>query len=154
MKNAAMIYISKWLFIILFAYTSISKFLDYNIFVFQMRRAPLPLMHSIAPLLGWLIPLIELFLTIGLLINRYSAKAQFASVGLLIIFELYISGMLLSGFPLPCSCGGIISKMSWNQHLIFNGFFICIGSVAIIQIKKYKYLLENFGENSKDLFSA
>ena len=154
MKRGALTYISKWLFVLLFAYTALSKFLDYNLFVFQMRRAPLPLIQAMAPVLGWIVPLIEICLVIGLLTNRYSSKAQIASVGLLIIFEFYITGMLLSGYPLPCSCGGIISKMSWKQHLIFNAAFIIIGLAGILQNTNISRKEIKIDRNSKDLFSA
>jgi len=154
MKRGALTYISKWLFVLLFAYTALSKFLDYNLFVFQMRRAPLPLIQAMAPVLGWIVPLIEICLVIGLLTNRYASKAQIASVGLLIIFELYITGMLLSGYPLPCSCGGIISKMSWKQHLIFNAAFIIIGLAGILQNTNISRKEIKIDRNSKDLFSA
>jgi len=154
MKRGALTYISKWLFVLLYAYTALSKFLDYNLFVFQMRRAPLPLIQAMAPVLGWIVPLIEICLVIGLLTNRYASKAQIASVGLLIIFELYITGMLLSGYPLPCSCGGIISKMSWKQHLIFNAAFIIIGLAGILQNTNISRKEIKIDRNSKDLFSA
>jgi hypothetical protein len=32
---------------------------------------------------------------------------------------------------LPCSCGGIISKLSWKQHIIFNLFFIVLSVIGI-----------------------
>jgi hypothetical protein len=32
---------------------------------------------------------------------------------------------------LPCSCGGIISKLSWKQHILFNLFFIMLSITGI-----------------------
>ncbi|GAA4090801.1 MauE/DoxX family redox-associated membrane protein [Mucilaginibacter panaciglaebae] len=128
------------IFVLLFSYTSISKFLDYNRFVFQMRQAPIPIVKSIAPFLGWLIPIVESTLVIGLLIKKTRAISLFASVLLLVAFEFYIGGMLLSGLDLPCTCGGIISTMSWNQHLLFNGIVILIGTIAIIKFQNLNFL--------------
>lgn len=135
MKRQVILDIAAILFIILFAYTSTSKFLDRELFVFQIRLAPLPLMITLAPLLGWLIPLIEAALVITLSISKYRLRGLYASVILMVLFEIYIIAMLLSGSHLPCTCGGIISTMTWKQHLPFNAIFILIGTVAIIQSK-------------------
>jgi putative oxidoreductase len=144
------------LFVLLFAYTATSKFLDYNLFVFQMRLAPLPMMILVAPILGWLMPSIELIIAISLLFGRFRLNALYASVILLLIFEFYIVGMLLSRQHLPCTCGGIISTMSWKQHLIFNGVFIAIGLTAIVKLKNIKLIRLNLNrlKNHKDLSRA
>jgi putative oxidoreductase len=128
------------LLLVLFAYTATIKFLDYNKFVFQMRLAPLPLMKFAAPMLGWLMPAIEMAIAIGLLFIRFRLTALYTSVILLLVFEIYIIGMLLSGHDLPCTCGGIISKMSWKQHLAFNAIFILVGLTGILQYRKYKLI--------------
>jgi hypothetical protein len=44
--------------------------------------------------------------------------------------------MLLSEKDLPCSCGGIISSLSWRQHIIFNGVFILLAITGIIFSKQ------------------
>lgn len=145
MNTSKTILLNKWksilpemvifLYVLLFAYTATSKFLDYKLFVFQMRLAPLPFMIAIAPVLGWLMPLIESALAVGLLIKRYRFNALFVSVILMIFFEAYIISMLLSGQHLPCTCGGIISAMSWKAHLMFNATFIFLGIIATKQLK-------------------
>jgi len=121
MKKNLSFEICRAMLILLFAYTATSKFLDYNLFVFQMMRAPMPLMRSVAPVLGWLMPIIEASLVLAL-----------------IIFEIYIIAMLLSGLNLPCTCGGIISTMSWKQHLILNAVFISFGMMAIFHQKNIR----------------
>jgi len=126
------------LLVLLFAYTATSKFLDYDKFVFQMRLAPLPVMKSAAPVLGWLMPVIEILIAAGLLTSRLRLKALYAAVILLFVFECYIAGMLLTGQHLPCTCGGIVSSMSWKQHLLFNAAFIIAGIIAIKQSTNYK----------------
>jgi len=126
---------------LLFVYTSASKFLDYDKFVFQMRLAPVPLMKIAAPVLGWLVPAIEFLiavaLAVGIFISSVKIKALYVSVILLLAFEVYISIMLLSGSHLPCTCGGIISKMGWKQHLFFNAFFILTGFLSIRYLQKH-----------------
>ena len=139
MKKPLLTEICSALLLILFAYTATSKFLDYNLFVFQMKRAPLPLMQTIAPVLGWLLPILEMLIVLGLSIVRFRLSALYGAVILLAVFEMYITGMLLTNQHLPCTCGGIISTMSWKQHLVFNAVFILLGIVAIMQTKKYQF---------------
>jgi len=99
-------------------------------------------MHWAAPILGWLMPSVEMLLVImlaiGIIESKYQTVGIYASLILLLSFEIYISGMLLSGMRLPCTCGGIISKMSWKQHLVFNGIFIIFSAIAIANTKKVK----------------
>lgn len=138
MKKESVIEICIALIVLLFAYTGVSKFLDYDKFVFQMRLAPLPLMIILAPVLGVVMPVIELLIAMALLFNPTRLKALYATIGLLIAFEFYISGMMLTGRHLPCTCGGIISEMGWGQHLLFNMLFILISITTIYLIKNIK----------------
>ena len=142
MKRISFSDIISILLLLLFIYTATSKFLDYDKFVFQMRLAPLTFMHWAAPILGWLMPSVEMLLVImlaiGIIESKYQTVGIYASLILLLSFEIYISGMLLSGIRLPCTCGGIISKMSWKQHLVFNGIFIIFSAIAIANTKKVK----------------
>jgi hypothetical protein len=135
----------KWLFegvvallIVLFTYTAVSKYLAYEKFVHQMQLAPVPLLKGIAPVLGWVMPAIEIIIVCLLLFNQYKIWGIYASLCLLVLFELYISAMLLSGLRLPCTCGGIVSKMTWKQHLLFNAVFILLCILAIVQYRQYK----------------
>jgi hypothetical protein len=135
MKRIPIANIVSVLLLLLFIYTATSKFLDYDRFVFQMKLAPVPLMKWAAPILGWLVPAMETLLVIGIttgfFIPKVIIKALYASIMMLSMFEIYIGIMLLSGSQLPCTCGGIISKMGWGQHLLLNAFFIIMGYVSI-----------------------
>lgn len=132
------------LLIVLFTYTATSKFLDYEKFVFQMRLAPVPFIIPLAPILGWIVPIVEMAIAIVLALGYFSPKLKvtglYASVILLSAFEVYIATMLLSGSHLPCTCGGIISQMGWKQHLFFNAFFIIGGILTIKYSDKIKAL--------------
>ncbi|MDO3627561.1 MauE/DoxX family redox-associated membrane protein [Mucilaginibacter sp. BT774] len=129
-----------FLLIILFAYTATSKFLDYYRFVFQMRLAPFPLIKMFAPAIGWIMPLLEWMLVIalgiGIIYPRRLLRPLWMSLFLFLLFEVYISVMLLSGLRLPCTCGGVISEMSWSGHLIFNAVFLLLNGIALWLHKK------------------
>ena len=119
------------LLILLFSYTAISKLLDQYRFVFQMKLSPFLLVKSFAPLWGWFIPLTEIVIVIGLCFEKTQKLALHLSLGLLLAFEIYIVGMLMTGLKLPCACGGVITFMSWKVHVLFNVFFITINTIAI-----------------------
>jgi hypothetical protein len=51
-------------------------------------------------------------------------------------FTLYIGYMVSFAEKLPCSCGGVISKMTWNQHLVFNIFFTLLSLLGVILEKR------------------
>jgi len=135
MKNQRLYYISVGLLILLFTYTSISKILEQHRFIFQMRLSPFVLVKNYAPFWGWVIPLIELSIVSGLLVAKFQKTALIGSLCLLLVFEAYIVGMLLSGLDLPCACGGVIKFMSWQVHVIFNALFITINFIALRTFK-------------------
>lgn len=147
-KNEIIALIATILLMLLFGYTAFSKLLEYDKFIFQMRLAPAPLMAWAAPVLAWLLPMVE-FLIVGMLIvglysERYRFVGFYASFFLLLIFQVYIFIMLFSGSKLPCTCGGIISKMSWTQHLWYNGAFMLVAVLPVIMhYKRFFYYLLN-----------
>lgn len=124
--------LSATLLILLWGYAAFSKLADYGRFVAQMQLAPVPLMNYLAPALGIVVPVTELAL-IGLLFSeRFRKTGLWLSFLLLLFFTVYISIMLLSGLNLPCTCGGLISKLGWRQHLIFNTFFMLISLLPFL----------------------
>ena len=123
------------LVIILFMYTGISKLLEYNKFVFQMQRVPQPLVQNLAPIIGWVVPILEILLVAMLYFEKSRLLGLIGSLTLMVSFETYIIWMksleLQFGIRLPCTCGGIISSMGWNAHLIFNAVFIVLLALSI-----------------------
>jgi putative oxidoreductase len=117
---------SHLLLLMLWAYAAVSKINEYDKFVLHMQLAPVPLMGFLGPTLGWFLPTIELLLVGMLLTDRYRNLGLLCSFALLVVFEGYIVIMLLSGLDLPCTCGGLISKLQWKEHLVFNAVFMLI----------------------------
>ena len=129
MKQKVAIETIYFLLILLFAYAAFSKLLDYTAFKAQLGNSPF--VRSFAGVIAWLIPTIELIIVGMLTVKDTRIMGLYSSLVLLMIFTLYIAGMLLSGEDLPCSCGGIISTLSWKQHLVFNLFFMALSIVGI-----------------------
>jgi hypothetical protein len=130
--------IASVLLILLFGYTAVSKILEYNKFVFQMQLAQMPMIATLAPLLGILLPILELVIVWMLYKDSLRIKGFYASFLLLFTFEIYITIMLLSEEKLPCTCGGIISQMGWKTHLLFNAVFMIISILPIIYKPKLR----------------
>jgi len=125
------------LFVLLFVYAAVSKFLIFQDFRGQLSQAPIA--GGYANLLVWLIPMIEIGVTIMLLLPKLRLAGIYASLILMVIFSVYIIIVLNLNTNIPCSCGGIISKLSWKEHLIFNLFCIVLLIIAIgTELKKNK----------------
>lgn len=118
------------IYIILWIYAASSKLLDYQITKLQMSRSPI--ITDYAFILAWLVPSIELFITILLFIPRTILIGLYGSLGLMCVFTVYIFFILNYSDFIPCSCGGIIQSLGWKGHLIFNIVFILIAILDIV----------------------
>jgi hypothetical protein len=122
------------LLILLFVYTAISKIFDFRAFVAVLSTSTVFGNH--ARLLAYTIPSLELIISLGLFLPKTRRIGLYASTVLLTIFTIYIVYMVIYVPHLPCSCGGVISKMTWTQHIFFNSFFIILGIWGIRLIRK------------------
>jgi uncharacterized membrane protein YphA (DoxX/SURF4 family) len=137
MKKVIIIEIIALLLSILFIYAGISKLMEYDVFKEQLSSSPI--LQPISPFLAILLPAIELFLVLLLLVPRWRIKGLYFSLALLILFTGYIITIILYSEELPCSCGGILSELSWAQHILFNAGFIAMTIAGIcIEHKKRK----------------
>lgn len=131
------------LLILLFFYTAVSKLLEYQTFKLQLGKSPF--ITQFSSLIAWMIPMGEIFIGAALIFKRTRLLGLYGSLFLMTMFTAYIYAMLNYSYDLPCSCGGIISKMTWTQHLWFNiGFVIlCIVGILLqtkLNAKGYKKL--------------
>jgi hypothetical protein len=117
------------LLILLFSYTAISKFTGLHSFTMTLGKAPV--IKQGAAVIAILLPTIEAFIVLLLFFERTKLKGLYASLLLLLVFTTYLIGIIFFAPGLPCSCGGVISRMSWRQHVVFNFGFIVLTAVAI-----------------------
>lgn len=122
--------IISYLFLILFTYAAFSKLATYETFVVQLGQSPM--LSAFAGWISWSIPTIEIIIAVLLMFNRWRFLALTASFTLMAMFTAYIYIILNYSDFVPCSCGGILEKMSWEQHLYFNLVFCFLALVAII----------------------
>ncbi len=119
-----------FLYIILFTYAAISKLIDFENFQTQLSQSPL--LSAYAASISFLVIIAELELVLALSLRVSRIKALSLSVGLMTVFTTYIILILNFSSFIPCSCGGILEKLGWTEHMIFNLFFIFIGSCNLL----------------------
>jgi uncharacterized membrane protein YphA (DoxX/SURF4 family) len=118
------------LYILLFVYAAISKILDFENFRVQLGQSPL--LSAYADYISLMIPVLELLICIFLLIPKMRLLGLLAAYALMVMFTAYIYIILNFSSFVPCSCGGILEDMSWNQHMIFNLAFILFSVLAVL----------------------
>ena len=130
MKRKIIIEIISSLLILLFLYASVSKWLAFKTFIGDMNNQPFP--NWMTPYLVWGIPVIEVLIAVGLMFEKTRVPALYASLVLMMAFTIYTVAVLSHAFKyVPCSCGGVIKKLTWPQHLFFNLFFVGISLLGI-----------------------
>jgi len=135
----------KFLLILLFTYTGISKLSGHEQFAAQLSLQAQ--ISHVAFLLSWLLPIAELLTVLFLLVERTLLIGLLSATFLMTVFTLYIGAMLLFQSKLSCSCGGVIAQMSWKQHLIFNFFFTCLSWTALIYY--FKQTIQDISTNTR-----
>lgn len=124
----------------LFLCTAHSKIVDHDRFLKGLTKVHL--ISVFAVLISWIVPMMEILVSILLLIPQTAKVGLFAFINLMILFTLYIVSALLWEKDLPCHCGGAIEKLSWAQHIWFNLAFILLAIFALRLIKS-KYVFKN-----------
>jgi hypothetical protein len=118
------------LFILLFVYAGVNKLLDIETFRVQLGQSPL--LTAFAGWIAWGIPTVEILIAIMLTIRPFRAPALYAAFSLMVMFTAYIIAILNFSTYIPCACGGVLSKLGWAEHLIFNIAFVLLGYAGII----------------------
>ncbi|MEO9020990.1 MAG: MauE/DoxX family redox-associated membrane protein [Ginsengibacter sp.] len=121
------------LLILLFVYAAVAKLIDRP--HFEAVLSQMLLIGGLGSFISIALPVTELLISALLLFPVMRLKGLYASLGLMILFTLYIGYMILFAKNLPCNCGGVLERMNWHQHLIFNLFFIIL---SVIGIKLYQ----------------
>src|ERR1700739_2515197 len=117
-------------FILLFIYAAVSKLIDFPEFRIQVGKSPM--LTAFAPAVSIVIPVIEIGIAIMLAIRRLRMFALYAAFSLLIVLTTYIYIILHYSDYIPCSCGGVLQNMTWQEHFGFNLTFVALAIVAIL----------------------
>lgn len=118
------------LLILLFIYAAINKIMEFDKFQAQIGKSPL--IMNYANFFAVFVPSIEILVSLMLLVRPLRLTALLASYTLMLTFTFYIAFILTFSPYVPCSCGGILNKMGWTEHLVFNGVFTLIALLGVI----------------------
>lgn len=129
-----------YFFVLLFCYAAVSKILDFE--NFQVQLAQSPLLSAFAGFISFAVIIGEFLIAALLCLKITRLIGLYLSFGLLVSFTVYIYLILNYSDFVPCSCGGILEKLGWTEHLIFN--IICV-LMALFSI----CILENGRERNK-----
>lgn len=119
-----------FLYILLFVYAAVSKVMDFENFVAQLGQSPL--LSPFADYVSFGVIIAEFIIAILLSIPKLRYFALWGAVSLMVLFTTYIVIILNFSSFVPCSCGGILEKLGWTEHLIFNTIFVVLGVAAIL----------------------
>jgi uncharacterized membrane protein YphA (DoxX/SURF4 family) len=122
--------IISFLFILLFIYAALTKLLDYENFKVQLSNSPI--LTKISGFIAVFIPLAEILTAVFLARTRFRMTALYGALALMTIFTAYIIAILQFSYTIPCSCGGVLSNMTWENHLVFNTGFLLLAAAGIM----------------------
>ena len=122
-----------YFFIILFVYAAVSKLTDFE--NFQVQVAQSPLLSAFATFIAYVTVIGELVIALMLCFTKSRLLGLYLFLGFMTAFTVYIYLILNYSPFVPCSCGGVLEKMGWWEHLWFNGV-ICLMTIAYIFLSK------------------
>lgn len=118
------------LYTLLFVYAATSKLLDYS--NFQVQIAQSPLLSAYAGIVAPVVITVEYLIVILLWLKPLRTIGLYASFTLMVSFTVYIYLILNYSEFIPCSCGGILEKLGWTEHMVFNIVFIILALLALL----------------------
>jgi uncharacterized membrane protein YphA (DoxX/SURF4 family) len=136
------------LFVVLFVYAAVTKLIDYDKFRLQLGQSPV--LTAFAGTIVWLVPAIEIVIAMLLMTKRFRLAGFYAAFSLMVMFTAYIVVITRFSEYVPCSCGGVLEKLSWDQHLVFNIAFVVMATIAVVIYPK-DILLQWKQENAENL---
>lgn len=130
MKNKVLLEIICFMVSVVFIYAGMAKLIENETFLIQLDKSPL-LPDQSLKFISLFFPILEIFTGIGLFFKRYQKNSLYLSLFLFALFTLYLIILNLFFIDVPCSCGGILGKMSYLTHIIFNLSFVLLIVLAI-----------------------
>ncbi|SFN90922.1 Methylamine utilisation protein MauE [Paenimyroides ummariense] len=119
-----------YFFIILFVYAAVSKITDFE--NFQVQVAQSPLLSAFATTIAYATVIGELIIALLLCIPKTQRLGLYLFLGMMTAFTVYIYLILNYSPFVPCSCGGILEKMGWTEHLWFNAITSMVAAAILL----------------------
>ncbi|MBT2559851.1 hypothetical protein J7E50_18170 [Pedobacter sp. ISL-68] len=123
------------LLVLLWIYTAISKWGNHQAFYRQLSWNPTT--SGYQDILFYFLPGIELLAALLLLIKPLRSSGLWISAGLMTVFTSYVFYVIfIDPTKATCTCGGVLSAMTWKQHLTFNIAYLLISCIGVYLHKK------------------
>lgn len=106
---------------VLFCYSTITKIGTFELFTNNLEKSLFFENYNVV-FLGVLIIAIEAIIPLLIFFQTTEKLGYVVSFILFFLFTGYIILMKVYSPFMPCSCGGLIEKLSWNGHIVFNIF--------------------------------
>lgn len=138
-KNINIIYgLLRIVMLLFWIYVGIDKVWQLHAFKIALQQQPV--ISPLAPILYWLLPIVEI--SLGLLLAFPSQKVQSwgwkASILLISVFTVYTAlGVLDVYEQKPCMCSSFLSNVSWNTHLVINSVILALSILGKILNKSF-----------------
>lgn len=118
-----------YLLIFVLSYTTASKLINFSHYSRSMLSQPFA--QWISYLLIYLLPIVEVWIIVLLLRQRWQKWGLLFSAILMSAFTFYVVYIYASGLDKSvCPCGGLFSRINWKQHLIVNSLLTAISFLA------------------------
>ncbi|MNH99109.1 hypothetical protein D3C81_1288580 [compost metagenome] len=140
--NTTIYKILRAVMILFWVYVGIEKLWQLGAFHIALQQQPI--ISILAPILFWLLPLLEISIgaLLGLPARRLQHSGWIASTIMITLFSIYIAlGVLDVYDKKPCMCTSFLSHISWTAHLIFN--LVILGLSLAGQILNRKVFLHD-----------
>lgn len=138
LKKETLLEIISFLLVLLFVYTAVSKLVDYATFKYQLSQSPF--ITNFSNEIAWSIPAGEILIALALVFRPLRIAGLYGSLFIMSMFTAYIDAMLQFSYDIPCSCGGVLAKMTWGQHFWFNLFFVILSITGIVLEVKRRWV--------------
>lgn len=125
----------------IFVYSGLIKILTYKNYLEEIEQSPLLKMAFGS--IPWVVPTIELIVSVLLLLNRYRLIALIISLLLYLIFIIYLIINYYSPYDVKCGCGGVLETLPLSVHLLLNIALSFVSSVGIYIETRYKLVQTN-----------
>jgi len=122
--------IISYLLILLFIYTAANKIWKFHNFSWVLGT--LPLIGKFNLIIAYGVPGAEIAASLLLLFDKTRKYGLILSALLLTMFTAYLVFMVIYTDNLPCNCGGVLSSLSWKQHILFNLVFLALAIAALV----------------------
>lgn len=133
-KTSSIIYkILRGIMILFWFYVGMDKI--WQLSAFRIALEQQPIISYLAPILFWLLPLVEI--GVGILLAMPAARLRAwgweASILLIIIFTIYIGlGVFDVYAQKPCMCTSFLSGISWTAHLLINILILGLSIIGLV----------------------